>query len=1558
MSKLLSTIFIFAFLQVTAQQKTGLILNEIMFNPVSGQNEFIELFNLSETDAIDLTGYRIKYYTTTTTDAIISAGYGTLLPPLSYAVVLEGDYDFVSGIYNNLIPPSALIVKISDNAFGSSGMANTSDRPLWLISPAGDTLDVYTYSADNQTGFSDEKKVAAGDSAKSNWANSLTLHGTPGSKNSVTPSEHDLVLSSLTFNPAIPIIGETVDVYVTIKNSGSQTASAFEVKLYNDENNNSLPDDDEQIYFENFQNLSSNDSLIAIHSITDLEIGSYNIIAEIMHDLDENNSNNRRSAMLTVYPPGNNYNDIVINEIMYAPSSGEPEWVEVFNRTEHFINLKKWRLTDNSASVVITNSDVFLSAGEYIVLSRDSSVLNYYSIPVEIVVFNLPALNNTGDAVVLKDSLGILIDSLSYLPSWGGNTGGRSLERISIEDESTHPNNWGSSISRYKATPGTINSITPKNYDLVLSELKSVTNYAIVGDTIQINAKIVNKGLMPSNDFTVKLFKDTNRDSIPQADELLNSISNLQLNSQDSIVASFLIEDINEGNNYFIAYIETVLDEDTSNNISYYSIKGVVVNELRNDLVINEFMYAPLTNQPEWIEIFNRSEKIIEMKNYRIADNADTVTVINQSILLYPQEYLVIAADSSIKKYFNIPSKLVVKNFPALNNTGDKIILLDSLNRTIDSLEYKSSWGGSSGRSLERIDPDNASTDSSNWKTSINKYRASPGYINSVTKKDYDPVVSSFNIDPQFPVFGDDVTLYTFIKNLGEKNTSFIVKLFEDTNRDSLPDQFITGSSIINLSANDSVVYNFDFVISNLQNARDFFAIIFSEEDQDTSNNTGFKSVEPGYPPNTIVINEIMYTPSGGEPEWIELFNTHDDSINLKDWTISDILTTPSEVKISEEVFMQGNSYLIISRDTSIYNYHRLIPAKVVRLNIPNLNNDFDGVVLKDKRGLRMDSVFYQSDWGGTSGYSLERRDKDASSTLQNNWGSSIDIEQSTPGRINSITVKEYDLSVTEVSFEPRFPVLGDNVSVSAKVKNFGQALAESFSVQFYILDEADKSTVTLLASNIGGMLQPEDSVNITSSNAVENLSGDMLIGVNIIYELDEDTLNNYTEKKLKPGFRQNIILINEVMYAPAGGEPEWFELVNVSSDTLNLKDWSVSDVLTTPTKSYLTNEDFFVAPGEYLIISRSSSIQNFYPEINSKIIEAAFGTLGNTSDGIMVYDFRDAIIDSFFYKSAWGGRNGYSLERVSLEAATNDSSNWATSLSISKATPGAVNSLFFIPPYNRHDAVINEIMFDPDSDNNEFIELYVLSEDSINIGGWRFEDERGNYFILSDTSFILPPQFYFIFAADSLVITKYLLDNNFINTAGSSTLGLVNTGELILLKDVKGNTIDSVWYSDKWHNKNILITKNRSLERINPNLGGNDPLNWSTSVNAAGATPGEANSIFTTNLNKESNISVSPNPFSPDNDGFEDFTIINYNLTQTIAQIRVKIFDSKGRLVRTLANNSPSGSSGSIIFDGLNDDGNALRMGIYIVFLEALNDNSGVVENLKTVVVVARRLN
>ncbi|MDH3267748.1 MAG: lamin tail domain-containing protein [Ignavibacteria bacterium] len=1281
--KILPIFFLFT-ASILPQSDSTLILSEIMFYPSTGPNEFIELYNYSETESIDLTGYKIIYYTSNP-DLFIDAGEGTILPPKSFTVILEADYVIGSGIYDGLIPPEALVLKITDNSFGTSGMANTTSRPIWLVNTLDDTLDSYFYSANNTQTHSDEKKVMNKDSSQSNWANSLVANGTPGFENSVTSTQFDLQMASLTFQPTLPFEGDDVTVLAKVKNLGTNTADNYFIEIYNDANFDSTADPGEIIFSQQYSNLSSGDSITASTILNSFSAGDYQIIAKVLFTPDENPTNNELINSFTVFPPGAAYNDVVVNEIMYAPSTGEPEWVELYNRTASPINLNKWKFSDAASTVTITNGDKIIPANDYIILSRDSSILNYFDVGSEIIVFSLPSLNNTGDAVVIRDSMGIIVDSLSFLPSWGGNTGGKSLERISTENPSIDPANWNTSESIFKATPGLINSLTKKDFDIAVADI-----------------------------------------------------------------------------------------------------------------------------------LFN----------------------------------------------------------------------------------------------------------------------------------------------PEFSLQGDTVSISAMIKNLGNNDANFSLQLFEDANLDSIPDLLLETLQNLSIVSDDSGVFDFNFSIENLQTERAFLVKALFNADQDTTNNNLYKTIEPGLPSQSVVINEIMYTPVGGEPEWIELFNRTNLMINLNGWTINDVFSTPVTVTINQDVFIQPNSYLVVSRSISIYDYHRVIPSEVFILPLPTLNNNVDGVVLKDNRGLQMDSVLYSNQWGGTNGYSLERLSVDASSNLTANWGSSIDIEQSTPGRINSLTPKQFDLSVAEMSFSPRFPVEGDDVFINAFIRNNGSSSANNYSVEFYI-DTDSNNVVDQRLSVVSNLnLAAEDSANIISSLPIQNITSKILAAVRIVYTEDEDTLNNYYEQSVEPGFPSAVVLINEVMYNTDIGKPEWVELVNVSGDSINIMNWSISDVLTIPTKSFITNEDLTLQSGEYIVIAKDTSFNSAYPEVTSKVFYSNFGSLGNTSDGVVIYDFRNGIIDSLFYRSSWGGAKGLSLERISLEEETNDSTNWTTSLSPAGSTPGAENSIGNAPDYSRDDMVINEIMYDPAEDNSEFIEFLNLSGDSVNVGGWEIVDENGNEFKLSTTPLLVPPDSYFLLAADSLVINKYGLDESVLKTiVGVSSLGLVNTGELILLKDVKGNTIDSVWYSDKWQNDNFISTKNISLERINPNLGSNDASNWSSSVKPIGATPGEQNSIYTVNLNSQSNISVSPNPFSPDDDGYEDFTIINYNLTQATSQVQIKIYDSKGRLVRTLSNNIASGSSGSVIFDGIGDDGQALRIGIYIIFLEAINEGVGVVESMKTVVVVARKL-
>lgn len=117
-------------------------------------------------------------------------------------------------------------------------------------------------------------------------------------------------------------------------------------------------------------------------------------------------------------------------------------------------------------------------------------------------------------------------------------------------------------------------------------------------------------------------------------------------------------------------------------------------------------------------------------------------------------------------------------------------------------------------------------------------------------------------------------------------------------------------------------------------------------------------------------------------------------------------------------------------------------------------------------------------------------------------------------------------------------------------------------------------------------------------------------------------------------------------------------------------------------------------------------------------------------------------------------------------------------------------------------------------------------------------------------------------------------------------------------------------------------------------------------------------NSIFQESggTSDENGISFSPNPFSPDDDGFEDNLFINYRLDAADYLLRVRIFDRYGREVRELVNNYQAGFEGSLIWDGLTDDRTKNRVGIYIVLFEAYDSASGRDRTFKETVVLARK--
>ena len=270
---------------------------------------------------------------------------------------------------------------------------------------------------------------------------------------------------------------------------------------------------------------------------------------------------------------------------------------------------------------------------------------------------------------------------------------------------------------------------------------------------------------------------------------------------------------------------------------------------------------------------------------------------------------------------------------------------------------------------------------------------------------------------------------------------------------------------------------------------------------------------------------------------------------------------------------------------------------------------------------------------------------------------------------------------------------------------------------------------------------------------------------------------------------------------------------------------------------------------------------------------------------------------------------------------------------------------------YSEGTLVINEIMYSPLSNQAEWVEFFNRSSHTINLKLWAISDSDINSLIFIKENFLIAPNDYFVGAEDSTILEI------FSPPSGSFTVlknwpSLNNDFDSVVLYDLVGNKMEWVNYSKGWGGSTGI-----SLERINPNLTSNDGANWSSSVVFEGGTPGSENSIFTQVLPSDAVLTIEPNPFSPDGDGNDDFTVINYKLPLSTAVVNIKIFDVRGRFIRFLANNQPSGSKNSIIWDGEDNKSQKARMGIYIVFLQALNAEAGVLKTAKKTVVLAGKL-
>jgi hypothetical protein len=276
-------------------------------------------------------------------------------------------------------------------------------------------------------------------------------------------------------------------------------------------------------------------------------------------------------------------------------------------------------------------------------------------------------------------------------------------------------------------------------------------------------------------------------------------------------------------------------------------------------------------------------------------------------------------------------------------------------------------------------------------------------------------------------------------------------------------------------------------------------------------------------------------------------------------------------------------------------------------------------------------------------------------------------------------------------------------------------------------------------------------------------------------------------------------------------------------------------------------------------------------------------------------------------------------------------------------------------------DIVINEILFNPKPNGIDYIEIYNRSQKIIDAKQLYIANRNTTNIIssiqqLSTESVLLFPGDFLVITEDpQIVMLQYVTTNPdaFIQVSNMPSFN-DDKGDVIIL-NAQGKIVDEVVYSDKWHFALIANTEGVSLERIDYNAASVQNNFHSAATSVGYGTPGYKNSQFRTDLQARGEITVIPEIFSPDNDGIDDFAVINYNFPSPGYVVNITIFDASGRMVRYLQKNALNGIKGSYIWDGLGEKQQKLSQGIYIIYTEIFNTD-GKKKQFKNTIVLARR--
>ncbi len=485
------------------------------------------------------------------------------------------------------------------------------------------------------------------------------------------------------------------------------------------------------------------------------------------------------------------------------------------------------------------------------------------------------------------------------------------------------------------------------------------------------------------------------------------------------------------------------------------------------DIVISEILFDPYVNQQDFIELYNPTDKSIELKGIKIKNFSNgQEKVFNQNYLLKAKSYLGITSDVSGVTNTYSPSTnatIVMNDLPAFNNDMGNISILLPDNTILDSFNYNVKYHllindtkSVEGISLEKILLQNFNNDRANWHSAAKAVKyATPGYANSNNLDNVKPTLLNYQL------FDDDKLILTFDDVLTKSSAENVKNYFGNQGLGNP-----VFANFLDLKTN-TVVIEFAQVFE----ANKTYEIEINNV-LDKNNN----AIEPtkfefgfGLDPvkGEVIISEILFNPYSDGADFVELYNTSDKAVQLQGLIIKN-KDNQQEKPIVDYYVLKAQAQVAISTNINAQKtiYETPDTARFIQNLLPAFNADKGNVMIINAKGIVLDSFDYNEsmhqllfDKSDVKGVSLEKIQLTAFNNNKSNWHSAAKSgNYASPGYINSNSVVINNTTevffINKKSFSPNgdgnddLLVVGYNIESPGYIANIEVYSSEGYKVK------------------------------------------------------------------------------------------------------------------------------------------------------------------------------------------------------------------------------------------------------------------------------------------------------------------------------------------------------------------------------------------------------------------------------------------------------------------------------------------------------------------------------